>query len=77
MIHYAAVAAYAILDPDSFFADQGDAGPERLVPIVLLALLMATSFDRTATITIFILVAFLIRITSFLVTRFQRLKELA
>ncbi|MBW2243718.1 MAG: hypothetical protein JRH01_17175 [Deltaproteobacteria bacterium] len=46
--HYLAVAAFAVLDPEQFFAAQGDAGPEKLAPILLLVLMMATSFDRTA-----------------------------
>lgn len=110
MIHYVAVAAYAILDREGFLAGEDPPGLEKLVPIVLLALMMATSFDRTAAmlgrrawkalhwtgsylfwvaflaafggrawgsafysaITAFILVAYLIRITSFVVTRSRR-----
>ena len=47
-IHYIAVATYAALDPESFFASEDAIGPEKLVPIVMLALLVATSFDRSA-----------------------------
>lgn len=46
-IHYCAVAAYAVLAPDTFFSADGGFGPEKIVPIVMLALLVATSFDRT------------------------------
>lgn len=47
--HYMAVASLAVLDPERFFEEQNGAGLEKLVPILLLALMMATSFDRTAT----------------------------
>lgn len=46
--HYLAVAAFAVLDPEQFFREQDGAGLEKLIPILLLALMMATSFDRTA-----------------------------
>ena len=45
-IHYAAVVAFLLLEPEIFDAENGPLGYEKLYPIIMLALLVATSFDR-------------------------------
>lgn len=47
-IHYFAVFAFLKLDPELFQVLGGEIGFEKLAPVIVLALLMATSFDRTA-----------------------------
>ncbi|MFP6654742.1 MAG: hypothetical protein VCB25_03895, partial [Myxococcota bacterium] len=47
-IHYFAVLGFMILDPEAFFTDSGELGAEKIIPVLMLALMMATSFDRTA-----------------------------
>jgi sulfoxide reductase heme-binding subunit YedZ len=48
IIHYIAVMALMLLDPERFFAEEGSLGFDKYIPVVVLALQLATSFDRTA-----------------------------
>jgi hypothetical protein len=47
-IHYFAVLGFMILDPGAFVAESGELGPEKIIPVLMLVLLMGTAFDRTA-----------------------------
>ena len=47
-IHYFAVVTFLLVDPDEFAVVGGELGLEKLAPVIMLFLLMATSFDRTA-----------------------------
>lgn len=48
IIHYIAVVSLMFLDPVQFFAEEGSLGFDKYIPVVVLVLQLATSFDRTA-----------------------------